>query len=342
MQDRAFVLRRVNMNKLLKRIVALLLCLMLWMPCALGEDCFTIDVDTLDLDRLNSDDYVSVALSASTQGVRIRKHISQSSEVAAAVRLTLTQMNTGTLLFDKNYGYQSGTFDSGVIYLPYVSGDTIPYLVTLYAGDYVYALPFMHLQRRMESNGACTAGVRLRDLDPAQSSDWLMGTMVDLADLRSDGSLTVDICASNRSVIGEASIRLNGSDLQVALHFSADADVELADASLYVIIDGRTLSNTPAHSVNEPVDVSGASHALVYIPMEVSYDPAGLPAFHYNAESALSDQQLWKELHPASAPSGSSGGSSSPSDGSGWDDGWSSGWDDGWDDGWSDGWSSGW
>ena len=168
------------MNKLFKRMGALLLCLMLFIPTAMAEDCFTIDVDTLDLERLNSDDYVSVALSASTQGVRIRKYISHSSEIAASVRLTLTQMDTKTLLFDKNYGYQSGTFDSGVIYLPYVSGSTIPYLVTLYVGDYVYALPFMHLQRRMESNGASTAGVRLCDLDPAQSSDWLMGTMVDL------------------------------------------------------------------------------------------------------------------------------------------------------------------
>ncbi len=323
------------MNILFKRIAALLLCLMLWIPCALGEDCFTIDVDMLDLDRLNSDDYVSAALSASTQGVRIRKHISQSSEIACAVRLTLTQMDTGTLLFDKNYGYQSGVFDSGVIYLPYVSGDTIPYLVTLYAGDYVYALPFMHLQRRMEANGACTAGVRLRDLDPTQGSDWLMGTMVDLAELRRLGGITVDICASNRSVIGAADIHLTGNDLRVSLRFSPAADVELTDASLYVITDSRTLSGTPARSVTEPADVSGAAYALVYVPMEVSYDPAGLPAFRYDREGARSDQQLWKELHPSAGSSSADSGSSSASD---WEDGWT----DGWDDGWSDGWSSGW
>lgn len=328
------------MNKVLKRIAALLLCLMLWIPCALGEDCFTIDVDTLDLDRLNSDDYVSVALSASTQGVRIRKHLSPSSEVAAAVRLTLTQMNTGTLLFDKNYGYQSGTFDSGVIYLPYVSGDTTPYLVTLYAGDYVYALPFMHLQRRMESNGACTAGVRLRDLDPAQSSDWLMGTMVDLSQLRRDGVLTVELCASNRSVIGAADIYLNGSDLRISLRFSSSADVELTDAALYVITDGHTLADTSARNLNEAVNVSGADYALIYLPMEVSYDPAGLPAFHYDKERSRSAQLLWKELHPASNKPESN--KNFPSDSAGWDDGWSSGWNDGWTDGWSDGWSSGW
>lgn len=329
----------MNMKKWMKRVGALLLCLMLWLPSVLAEDCFTIDVDTLDLDRLNSDDYVSVALSASSQGVRIRKSISSSSEVAAAVRLTLTQMDTRTLLFDKNYGYQSGTFDSGVIYLPYVSGSTIPYLVTLYVGDYVYALPFMHLQRRLESNGACTSGVRLRELDPAQSGDWLMGTMVDLDDLRASGARTVDICASNSYVIGSATICLNGNELGVQLHFSSAADVELEDASLYVVTDGHVLADTRAREVSEWVDVSGADSALIYLPMEVSYDPAGLPVFRYDANEASAQQRLWKNAHSSSS---SAETWTEPeifvSQDDGWDDGWSSGWDDGWSDGWSEGW----
>lgn len=329
------------MKKVLKRICALALCLMMLWPSALAEDSFTIDVDTLDMDRLNSDDYVAVALSASTQGVRVRKYISQSSEVAAAVRLTLTQMDTRTLLFDKDYGYQSGTFDSGVIYLPYVSGSTIPYLVTLYVGDYVYALPFMHQQRRMESNGACTAGVRLRDLDPAQGGDWLMGTMIDLDDLRQSGSRTVDVCASNSYVIGSATISLSGSDLNVQLDFSSAADVELEDADLYVVTDGHMLADTRAQSINSSVDVSGAESALVYLDMQVSYDPAGLPSFHYNTDDVRSQQRLWNEAHESSSSSDWEEPESSFDSGiaeDSWDDGWSSGWDDGWSDGWSSGW----
>jgi len=324
------------MNKFLKRIGSLLLCLMLWLPCALGEDCFTIDVDTLDMDRLNSDDYVSLVLSASTQGVRIRKYISPSSELAASVRLTLTRMDTKALLFDKDYGYQSGTFDSGVIYLPYVSGSTIPYLVTLYVGDYVYALPFMHMQRRMESNGACTAGVRLRDLDPAQSSDWLMGTMVDLDELRQSGGRTVEVCASNSYVIGTAYISLNGSTLNVSLHFDASAGVTLEDADLYVVTDGHYLKDARGRSLSAGADVSGAEWALVYLPMAVSYDPAGLPSFQYDWNEASAQQQLWKDAH------GSYSQNTAPyvtqQESSGWNDGWSDGWSDGWDDGWSSGW----
>ncbi len=329
------------MKNALKRIGVLFLCLMLLLPAALAEDCFTIDVDTLDLDRLNSDDYVSVALSASTQGVRVRKYISSSSEVAASVRLTLTQMDTKTLLFDKNYGYQSGTFDSGVIYLPYVSDRTIPYLVTLYVGDYVYGLPFMHQQRRMESNSACLAGVRLRDLDPAQSSDWVMGVMVDLDELRRQGSRTVDLCASNSYLIGSATIRLDGSDLSVDLHFSSAAEVELEDADLYVVTDGNTLSSTRAKSLTSSVDVSGASAALIYLDMHVSYDPAGLPSFHYDLDGVRSQQRLWNDAHETHSTSSGWSEPEVPCDtgsSDGWDDGWSSGWDNGWSDGWSSGW----
>ena len=329
------------MKRIWKRLCALILCVLLLLPAAVAEDCFTIDVDTLDLDRLNSDDYVAVALSASTQGVRVRKYISESSEVAATVRLTLTQMDTQTLLFDKNYGYQSGTFDSDVIYLPYVSDRTIPYLVTLYVGDYVYAMPFMHQQRRMESNGACTVGVRLRDLDPAQSGDWLMGTMVDLDDLRREGSRTVDVCASNSYLIGTATIRMAGAELQVDLDFADSADVELEDADLYVVTDGRYLADAPRSSVSGGVDVSGADSALVYLPMQVSYDPAGLPAFRYDQQEAGSQQNLWNESRGGASASGSDweeSFSESVQEDDSWDDGWSSGWDDGWDDGWSSGW----
>jgi len=332
------------MKKILKSICAFALCLLL-LPSALADDCFTIDVDALDLGRLNSDDYVAQALSAGSQGVRVRKYISSSSEIAASVRLTLMRMDSRTLLFDKDYGYQSGVFDSGVIYLPYLSDSTAPYLITLYVGDYVYAIPFMHQQRRLESNGACTVGVRLRDLDPAQSADWLMGTMVDLAQLRRIGSCTVELCASNSYVIGSATISLIGSRLNVQLHFSDSADVVLEEAALYVLTDGQYLSNADSRQLNESVDVSGAQSALIYLPMQVSYDPAGLPSFTYDLDDAHSQQRLWSDTR-TSRSGGSSGGSrtyAEPSyDASGWDDGWSSGWDDGWSDGWDDGWSSGW
>lgn len=326
------------MKSFFKRLCALVLCMLMLMPAALSEDCFTLDVDTLDLDQLSSEDYIASALSSAAQGIRIRKQISASSEIASSVRLTLTQMDTQTLVFDKNYGYQAGTFDSGVLYLPYAGDATIPYLITLYAGDYVYALPFMHQQRRLYQNSACTAGVRLCDLEPAQGSDWLMGTMVDLNELRLSGMMNVDICASNSYVIGSAQISLQGSELSVQLSFLPGAEVQLEDAEWYVVTGSSVLSGAKAAGIHERVNVNGAEKALVYLPMQVSYSPAGLSAFRMDEAEAARQQRLWNEAHGVNSQSSYSQPVDSDTSSSGWDDGWSSGWDDGWDDGWSSGW----
>ena len=324
-------------------LAALLLC-GLMIPAA-AEDVFTIDVDALDMNRLNSDDYVARALSASTQGVRVRKHISDSTELAAPVRLTLTQMDSGVLTFDRDYGFQSNTFDSGVIYLPYVGDRTIPYLVTLYVGDYVYALPFMHLQPRLEHNGASTCGVRLRDLDPALGGDWLMGTMVDLSRLRQEGRRTVDVIASNSYVVGQATLQMSGSSLRVDLSFNASASVDVNQLSLYVITDCAAYAagqRFPACNVGQWIDVGNAETALIYLPMQLSYNPSGLPTFSYHLNDAELQRQLqlWQD---ATSNSGSAPSADFPQqESSGWDDGWTggSGWSDGWSEnaGWDDGW----
>lgn len=353
-------------RKQISGFVAALLCLALLfghIPSVRAEDCFTINVDTLDMDSLNSDEYVALNLSAQTQGIRVQKYISDSSELAVPVRLTLTQMDSGTLLFDKDYGYQSGTFDSGVIYLPYVDNRTIPYLVTLYVADYVFAMPFMHLQPRLMYNGACTYGVRLRDLDSSLSADWLMGTMVDLTALRSEGYRVVDVCASNYSIIGQATIQMQGDSLCVQLSFVPSANVEVNYLSLYVITDcaGMTTADVsrmpqPARSAGEWIDVSGATSALIYMPMQVSYDSAGLSTFGYDLSSGDLQAQiaLWQAnrsggvdyVEPTPMPETDDGsqwnGGGIEDGGTGWDgssvgDG-STGWDDG--SGWSD--NTGW
>ncbi len=330
------------------RRFAILVCLALMLSApALADGGFTIDVDALDMGRLNSDAYVAANLSSSEPGLRVTKTVSASSEVACTVRLTITQMDTQTLIFDRDYGYVAGLFDSGVIYLPNGGGRTIPYLVTLYAGEYVYAMPYMQLQPRLSHNGACTYGVRLRDLDPSLGSDWLMGTMINLPALSARGSRTVDICASNSYVIGQATLEMNGSSLRVNLAFATGANVDVNQLSLYVITDCAAYANghgAPSYGVGQWVDVSGCDTALIYLPMQLSYDPAGLPTFTYNLQDAALQEQLrlWQQATRSThAPSQPDGGWQ---DDSGWDDGWNDGgWDNntGWDDGWnstSDGW----
>ena len=102
-----------------------------------------------------------------------------------------------------------------MIYLPYGGGSTVPYLVTLYVGDTVYAMPFMQLQPRLQFNSACTYGVRLRDL--GLSGDWLMGTMLNLTELRNVGMKEIPLCASNAFYIGSATVMMQGDYLSVQL-----------------------------------------------------------------------------------------------------------------------------
>ena len=337
-----------------------LCALLVWTSVpSLAEDCFTIDVDALDMNSLNSDEYVAQYLSASAQGVRVRKYISDSSELAAPVRLTLMQMDSQTLLFDKDYGLQSGTFDSGVIYLPYVADRTIPYLVTLTVGDYVYAMPFMHQQARLVANNACTYGVRLNDLAVAFYGDWMMGTMVDLNALAGQGSMSVDICASNRYIIGQATLSMQGSSLCVSVSFNSQANVTVQNQSVWVVINCADFAagvQPPSHQPGEWVDVSGAGSALIVLSLRVDYDPAGLPAFYYDLSSSQLQSQLslWEQNRAGGQSTGGlSGETVDPFafsedigwiDNSGWvdEDGWyddNSGWVD--EDGWYDD-GSGW
>ena len=281
-------------------LCALVLCLVF--PGAgayAGEaDFFTLDVDRLDMNLLNSNDYVFANLSSSAQGLRVIKQVSQSSKLAEPVRLTLTQVNTHTLLMDKDYGYQSRQFDSGVIYLPYSYNQTEPYLVTLYVGNMVYAIPYMQQQPRMEFNTACTYGVRLRDLDGRITGDWMMGTMLDLNQLRSSGVQYVNLCASNLYVVGQAAITMQDGSISVQPLFLSNANVEVQGLSVYLITECAGLSSDPAaagfpaYAAGEWIPVDGAESALLYMPMSISYDPAGLSSFYYNLSDMWMQEQL--------------------------------------------------
>ena len=146
------------MKRFFRVLLYILLCATLFPVAALAETCFVIDVDTLDMQSLSDSAYVHNHLSGQTQGVRVRKYISDSNELAARVRLTIMQAETSSIVYDKNYGFVGGTFDSGDIYLPYVDNNTIPYLITLTIEEWTFSIPFMQLRPMLSQNTACTFG----------------------------------------------------------------------------------------------------------------------------------------------------------------------------------------
>jgi hypothetical protein len=285
-----------------RAVLCLICCLLMLFSAAYAEDCFTIDVDSLDLSRLDDNAYVEQNLTAQTQGLRVVKTISDSNELAARVRLTIRQAETDTLVFDKNYGYVGGTFDSGNIYLPYVDNNLIPYLVTLTVEDTTYAVPFMHQQPRLTNNSGCTYGVRLKELNPSLTDGWVMGTMLDLASLRSTGVATIPVCASNLYVVGQATVRVSGDELTVSLTFDPAADVTLLASAVYVVGDVGTLSSVspsrigqPAYAPEQGISIAGMDTALMYLPLTLSYNAAGLSEFAYDAGGAdlTAQKALW-------------------------------------------------
>jgi hypothetical protein len=285
-----------------RAFLCLLACAVLFSQAALAEDCFTVNIDTLDTARLNDDAYVAQNLTAQTQGVRVLKTISDSNELAARVRLTILQTETDAVIFDKNYGFVGGNFDSGTIYLPYVDNNVIPYLITLSVEDVTYAIPFMHLQPRLVNNSGCTYGIRLSEVSPALSGNWLMGTMLDLASLRAQGETTVSVCASNLYTVGQATIAVSGDQLTVSLTFDPNADVELLSSAVYLIGDVTMLSSgdptnvgQPAYGLGQAIPIEGLDTALLYVPITLSYDSTALTEFTYDSGSAELGAQraLW-------------------------------------------------
>jgi len=195
----------------------------------------------------------------------------------------------------------------------------------------------MHLQARLSYNGACTSGVRLRDLSASLGGDWLMGTMIDLNDLRSDGYMSIDLCASNQYVVGTAHVYMNGSELSVDVDFASSADVEINQSTVYVATDCAAFAKgqyPAAHDLGEWISVGGADSALLYLPMQISYNPAGLSSFYYNADAVRRQISLWDENQSRNRSSDFV--PAQPKADDGWsDDGWSSGW--GSTEGWVEG-----
>ncbi|MCE5342828.1 MAG: hypothetical protein LLF96_04460, partial [Eubacteriales bacterium] len=191
---------------------------------------------------------------------------------------------------------------SGDIYLPYVDNNVIPYLVTLNIEDVTYAIPFMHLQPRFVNNSGCTFGVRLGELNPALTGSWVMGTMLNLAALRAQGTATVPVCASNLYIVGQAALAVSDDQLTVTLSFDSGTDVALLSSAVYLIGDVSALASAdpsrigqPAYSLGQAIPIGGLDTALLYVPVTLSYDSTALDEFTYDAGSAelAAQRALW-------------------------------------------------
>ncbi|HPF87272.1 MAG TPA: hypothetical protein PK537_04360 [Candidatus Limiplasma sp.] len=237
-----------------------------------AADCLQIDADTLA---------TGASLSSRMQGIRIQATV----EPPADVRLTITQTDTGTVIYDNTYGERSGTFDSGDIYLPYTGQAATEYTVSLQIADDTLTFTYTGLQARLENNSAYALG-------PRMGGDWPMATVIDL----SQSGTTVPIIASNLYVIGQATFAVSDGMLTVSTSFAASANVTLQSQRVYVLGNPTAVSaavkQQPAYAVGDAIDVTGLKTALVCVSVSLSYDPFGLSNFTYNANDSVIQSQV--------------------------------------------------
>ncbi len=274
----------------------IVLCSIFVCSVAIAENAFTISIDALDPSNIQQEWYVTEYLTSQAPGVRITKYISDSADVVQTVRLSITLKgnNGDTLVYDRDFGNQSGTFDSGVLYLPTAEQNANLYLITLTTSSQTYAFPYVQSPPRLMHNSACSFGVRLMDLNAGLSNDWLMGTMVNLSTLQQQGVFTIPLCASNAYIVGQATLQSNGNQVLVNVAFDQNANVEVHSQSLYVITDceNANLSTQPVYSLGQWVDVGDATSALFYLPMTISYDAQSLSSYNYDWYSSDIQNQI--------------------------------------------------
>ena len=285
----------------------LLLAALAVFPAALAQDAFLIQVDQLDMGRLNDSEYVNEELSAPTQYIRVNCALNGTKQV----RLQVIQADSGSIVMDKNYGQVSGTFQSGEIYLKYTGSSTVAYTITLTAGDTTYTFPFYRKLVMLKNNTACTFGVRIKNLDRGLTDAWTMATPLDLEEIAAlpGGVKRIDLCASNMYIIGTVSVRVRDGALRVSMQLNEDENAgessfEISEQHLFLITSPADWNSIDPRRLAEQefeigVDISledslpNVKYAVLYMPIKLSYDPNGLNRFSYNLQE---DPELIREL----------------------------------------------
>lgn len=301
--------------------LVLMLVALAVIPGALAQEAFVIQVDKLDMNRLNDSAYIGENLSAATQYI----HVNCVLEGTKQVRLQVVRADTGAVVMDKNYGQVSGTFRSGDILLKFSGSSTIPYTITLTAGDQTYAFPFYRKLVTLKNNTACTFGVRIKSLDKGLTDAWTMATPLDLEEIAAlpGGVKRIDLCASNMYVIGTVTVRVRDGMLRVSMQLDEDENAdessfEITGQHLFLITSPSDWNSIDPKRLEEQeyeigVDISlkdslpDTKYVVMYMPIKLSYDPNGLNRFSYNQQEnpeLIRELEIWnamKELEKAAS-----------------------------------------
>lgn len=281
------------MKRVLIFLATLLLCIA---PAYATEDVFTVNVDALPEDAWNES-----SIAASLTSDRSYLRVTCPVEGEADVTLSIAD-ESGSLVYQRDYGLCSGKFRSEDIYLRLTASQTT-YQVTLWVGDAGYSFPLRRVMPRLIGNAACSVGFPLGSITGAES--WKTVTLLDVNALEGQ-SLTVALHASDAYEIGTATFTVEGGCLTVSARLNEGVDGSIDQSTVQVAttaLEAEKLGkkNFPGASVklDKAVDLQGTPYAAVYVNLTVSFDPAGLSA---SPETELEGQAgLWQLMQTETA-----------------------------------------
>ena len=278
--------------------------LLLWTAVA-GAEAFVIQVDELDASRLKDNDYIARVLTGAAQYLRLECDLGETQE---SVSLSIARADTGKTVYQKKYSKTSGMFSTGDIYLKNTGSEPMTYRITLTAGDKVWQFPFRRELMYLQNNTACSYGIRLREAETPVTDGWAMATVVNLNDLAARGSLQTPLCASDRYVIGKVNITRSGDHLGVTLQPAKGLDLTIHRQQVYAVTQPDTLIGlrekdlkrqvhfAPGETISVSKDLGDSPYVILYVALEVSYDPNGLETFAPSPSNARQQWQWWQEL----------------------------------------------
>ncbi len=265
----------------MKRLSALLFALALTVyvpPSLAAEDVMTVEAASVCAAYTSDREYLRVLCPLTAEG---------------AVTLTVTQ-GDGSVIYQRSYADQSGSFRSEDIYLPYNGGDTL-YSVSVAEDGASHDFTVTRVMPRLRDNAACSVGYPLSSLSGASS--WKTATLLD-AEALEGTSMTVPLHASGAYTLGAVTFSVSGGMLTVSAAVDSSIDGSIDKARVYVAttaLEAQTLGTRDFSgvkgSLNSAISLAGSPYAAVYVNLTVSFDAAGVPG---SPETFLEGQdELW-------------------------------------------------
>lgn len=261
----------------MKQLSALLFVFLMILFCtaALADDVCEIDLD-----------HVSGTVTTDCAYIRLTAEIPVRSAVSVEV-----QNKNSKLIYQHTYHDVSGSFHSEDIYLKQ-AGKATDYKIVLRTDTTTLTANVKRLLPSLSGADACAVGW------PLPNDDHRSMTMIDVE--HTEGrSVTAAINASDSFKVGKAVFSVCGGTLTVTVEPSNG--VKLERCTVYVALNavqaesfGSRSNGCITGSLNQAIDLQGASIVAVYLKANVSFDPNQMPKA---ADTKVKGQKaLWNRM----------------------------------------------